>query len=267
MEVNPMKALILCGGRGTRIRDVSEVLPKPMLNIGEKPMLWHIMKIYAHYGIKDFVLCLGYKGWTIKEFFLNYSAKTSDITVSLNKKNSIIHHSQSGEEDWNVTLAETGEFTQTGARIYNARNYLEDCEEFCVTYGDGVADIDIGKLLKTHRDSGLLGTVTAVYPSGRFGEMEMKGNMISEFDEKPNVSTGSINGGFMVFNRGVIDRYFREGDDLILESEVLPKMVKDKQLGAYKHSGFWQCIDTSREYDTLNEMWKGNKAAWNIWDK
>jgi len=262
-----MKALILCGGRGTRIRDVSEILPKPMLNIGERPILWHIMKIYAHYGIKDFVLCLGYKGWAIKEFFLNYSAKTSDVTLNLNNKNSIIYHSQCLEEDWNVTLVETGEFAQTGARIWNARNYLQDCEEFCVTYGDGVADIDIDDLLNSYKNSGLLGTVTGVHPSGRFGEVEVRGSLVSEFNEKPNVSRGLINGGFMVFNKKAIDKYFRPGNNLILESEVLPNMVKDKQLGVYEHSGFWQCIDTFREYDILNEMWKSNKAAWNIWDR
>jgi len=262
-----MKALILCGGRGTRIRDVSEILPKPMLNIGERPMLWHIMKIYAHYGIKDFVLCLGYKGWTIKEFFLNYSAKTSDITVSLNKKEPIIYHSQCGEEDWTVTLVETGEFAQTGARIYNAKDHLQDCEEFCVTYGDGVADIDISQLINSYRKSGLLGMITGVHPSGRFGEMEIDKGLVSEFNEKPNISMGLINGGFMVFNKKAVDKYFRPGNDLILESEVLPKMVKDKQLGVHKHNGFWQCIDTSREHSILNEMWQSNKAAWNIWDK
>ena len=260
-----MKAVILCGGQGTRIRDASEVLPKPMLPIGGRPILWHIMKIYASFGIKDFVLCLGYKGWVIKEFFLNYCAKMADITVALNKENSITYHSQCEEENWKVTLAETGEATQTGARVWNVRKYLDDCEYFSVTYGDGVADVDIGKLLKIHKKSGLLGTVTGVHPSGRFGEMEIKGNLISEFNEKPNVSAGLINGGFIFFNREVLDKYFRLGTDLILETEVLTKMVNDKQLGVYRHDGFWQCVDTLREYNILNEMWRTNKAHWKTW--
>lgn len=259
-----MKAVILCGGLGTRIRDVSEVLPKPMLPIGGKPMLWHIMKIYAHYGIKDFVLCLGYKGWMIKEFFLNYYAKISDVTVNLGKENEIVYH-HSCEEDWRVTLAETGEFTQTGSRLWYARGYLEDSDVFCLTYGDGIADIDINQLLNCYKQKGLLGIVTGVHPSGRFGEMEVTGGVVSEFNEKPNVSCGVINGGFMIFNRKVIDKYFSEGDNLVLEEDILPAMVKDKQLGIYKHEGFWQCIDTFREYSILNDLWKNNKAYWKVW--
>lgn len=260
-----MKAIILCGGQGTRIRDISEILPKPMLFIGDRPILWHIMKIYAYHGIKDFVLCLGYKGWIIKEFFINYVAKVCDMSLTLGKKDSVIYHNINDEEDWKVTLVETGETSQTGARIWNVRRYLDDCDSFSVTYGDGIGDIDIETLIKTHKKSGLLGTITGVHPSGRFGEMEINGSVVTEFNEKPNVSTGLINGGFMVFDRKVIDKYFRSGEDLILESEVLPNMVKDKQLGVYKHNGFWQCIDTPREYNTLNEMWKNNKASWKIW--
>ena len=260
-----MKAVILCGGRGTRIRDVSEVLPKPMLSVGRKPILWHIMKIYAHHGIKDFVLCLGYKGWIIKEFFLNYYAKTMDLTIDFNKKDSLLYHGKCEEEDWRVTLVETGESAQTGARIWNAREHLKDCDSFCVTYGDGVADVNISKLLKEHKSSGLLATVTAVHPSGRFGEIENKDGLVCKFHEKPNVSSGLINGGFMVFNRLAMEKYFRAGDDLILENEVLPNMVKDKQLGIHKHLGFWQCIDTSREYEVLNKLWNDNRATWKVW--
>ena len=260
-----MKAVILCGGKGTRIRDASELLPKPMLPIGGRPILWHIMKIYAHYGIKDFVLCLGYKGWVIKEFFLNYCAKMSDITVSLDKEMPATYHNHSGEQDWKVTLVETGDIAQTGARIWKAGRYLEDCEKFCVTYGDGVADVNIKELLENHEKSGLLGTITGVHPSGRFGEMEIEKNLIIEFDEKPNVSTGMINGGFMVFDRKVIDKYFKPGDDLILERHVLTNMVKDKQLGVFKHNGFWQCVDTLREYNILNSMWDNNNAYWKVW--
>ncbi|MDD5618481.1 MAG: glucose-1-phosphate cytidylyltransferase [Candidatus Omnitrophica bacterium] len=260
-----IKAVILCGGQGTRIRDVSEVLPKPMLTIGNMPILWHIMKTYSHYGVKDFVLCLGYKGWVIKEFFLNYYAKISDITVRMGEKDSIIYHNVNDEAGWNITMVETGENAQTGARIWNARKYLEDCDMFSVTYGDGVADIDIKALIKKHKDAKVSGTVTGVHPSGRFGEMEISDDMIKEFNEKPNVGMGLINGGFMLFDKGVIKRYFRPGDDLVLETEVLPKMVKDKQLGIYKHGGFWQCVDTPREYGILNHMWDTNKAIWKVW--
>ncbi len=264
--MSKIKVVILCGGQGTRIRDVSEVLPKPMLSIGNRPILWHIMKIYAHYGLKDFILCLGYKGWVIKEFFLNYYAKVSDMTIKIGEQNSVKYHNVNNESDWNITMVETGEDSQTGARIWNVRKYLEDCDIFSVTYGDGVADIDIGSLIKRHKESGLMGTITGVHPSGRFGEMEISGNTISEFNEKPNVSMGLINGGFMMLNRDVIDRYFRAGEDLVMEGEVLPKMVKDRQLGVYQHNGFWQCIDTQREYDLLNLMWFSEKGAhWKVW--
>lgn len=260
-----IKAVILCGGQGTRIKDVSEVLPKPMLSIGSRPILWHIMKIYAHYGVKDFILCLGYKGWLIKEFFLNYYAKVSDITVKPGEKDSVIYHNINNESDWSIALVETGENAQTGARIWNAKKYLQDCDFFSITYGDGVADIDIGTLIKTHKKSGLLGTITAVHPSGRFGEMEISDNIVSEFNEKPNVSAGFVNGGFMMFNKKTIDMYFRPGEDLVLESEVLSKMVRDRQLGVYKHDGFWQCVDTSREHGVLNAMWDENRAPWKVW--
>ena len=260
-----MKAVILCGGRGTRIRDVSETLPKPMLPIGGKPILWHIMKIYAHYGIKDFILCLGYKGWMIKEFFLNYQAKTADVSLILGDNNSLQFHNSPCEVDWKVTLAETGEKSQTGARIWNIKKYLEGEECFCLTYGDGVADINISSLLDTHKKSGLAGTITAVRPLGRFGQIEIDADRISEFNEKPNIGAGYINGGFMVLDANRIWDYFRLGEDLILEGEVFPRMVKDKQLAVFKHAGFWQCVDTPREYAILNKLWEENKAFWKVW--
>jgi glucose-1-phosphate cytidylyltransferase len=263
--MSKIKAVILCGGQGSRIRDVSEVLPKPMLEIGGKPILWHIMKIYSAHGIKDFVLCLGYKGWIIKDFFLSYYAKISDITIKLGEPDSVAYHHVNDEADWNVTMVETGEEAQTGARIWNARKYLEDCDMFSVTYGDGVADIDIRELIKTHKKSKFLGTVSGVHPSGRFGEMEVIGTKVMEFNEKPNVGMGLINGGFMMFDKASIKKYFKPGNDLVLERDVLPKMVKDKQLGIYKHTGFWQCVDTPREYGILNDMWKTNKAVWKAW--
>ncbi|MCF7907818.1 MAG: NTP transferase domain-containing protein [Candidatus Omnitrophica bacterium] len=261
-----MKAVILCGGRGTRIRDASEVLPKSMLPVGNMPLLWHIMKIYAHYGIKDFVLCLGYKGWAIKEFFLNYQAKVFDVVLKLDKENSIIYGQNHHEKlDWKISLVETGEESQTGARIWNARKYLEDCDMFCVTYGDGVGNIDIKSLIEVHKKSGLLGTITGVHPSGRFGEIETKGKIISSFAEKPNVSFGSYNGGFMVFDRKVLGKYFRSGKDLILEAETLPNMVNDKQLGIYEHNGFWQCVDTNRELEILEGLWNSSNPPWKVW--
>ena len=260
-----MKVVILCGGRGTRIQDVSEILPKPMLPIGKRPILWHIMKIYAQYGIKDFVLCLGYKGWLIKEFFLNYRAKIADVSLTLGEHNSLQFYDSTDEADWRVTLVETGEAAQTGARVWNVKKYLEGEEHFCLTYGDGVADINLPSLLDTHKKSGLAGTITAVHPIGRFGEIEINDNKISEFAEKPNVREGYINGGFMVFDAIRVWDYFRPEEDLILEGEVLPKMLKDGQLGAFKHDGYWQCVDTPREYNILNELWKENKAPWKVW--
>jgi glucose-1-phosphate cytidylyltransferase len=261
-----MKAVILCGGQGTRIRDVSEVVPKPMLPIGGRPVLWHIMKLYAHYGIQDFVLCLGYKGWVIKEFFLQYKAMMSDVTVHLGEHGKIEFHGEMEEAGWKVTLVDTGEKAQTGARIWNARKYLGDEENFCMTYGDGVANINIGKLVDVHRSGGRVATLTGVRPAGRFGEIDYEEDgRIKNFNEKPNAAGGYINGGFMVFNTHKIFSYMRAGEDLNLEQEVLPKMAKDGQLGAFHHDGFWQCMDTMREFTLLNEMWEKRQAPWKVW--
>jgi glucose-1-phosphate cytidylyltransferase len=263
-----LKAVILCGGQGTRIRDISEVVPKPMLSIGDKPILWHIMKIYAHYGITDFILCLGYKGWAIKEFFLNYKAQMSDVTLTLGKGPEQVryHQALSDEAQWQITLAQTGENAQTGARIWNIRRYLKDSDAFLVTYGDGVADVNLTALIHAHKKSHALGTVTGVHPSGRFGEMEVSAqDKVLEFNEKPNVSAGMINGGFMIFQTEALDTYFRPGEDLILETEVLTRMAQEKRLGVYRHPGFWQCVDTPREYHQLNELWKSGKASWKVW--
>lgn len=260
-----LKIVILCGGQGSRIKDVSEILPKPMLPIGSRPILWHIMKIYAHYGYKDFILCLGYKGWVIKEFFLNYYSKMSNFSMTLGDRSSIVYHNPNGEEDWHVTLVETGDYAETGTRVRSIRKYLADCEMFSLTYGDGVADINIATLLKAHKENGLLATITGVHPSGRFGEIELAGNRIVEFNEKPNVSTGLINGGFMVFNREVMDQYFHNEEDVNLERDIIPKIVQDGEVGIYKHTGFWDCMDTPREYNRLNQLWEENKASWKVW--
>ena len=261
-----MKIVILCGGQGTRIRDVSEILPKPMLPIGDRPILWHIMKRYAKYGCKDFVLCLGYKGWMIKEFFLNYHAMMSTVKLTIGAKGSVSYDdSRHDEADWNVTMVDTGEETLTAGRVWQASKYLDKNQPFGLTYGDGLADIDIDKLLKQHNNSGMIATMTGVHPSGRFGEIEIDGDRITEFNEKPNVNTGLINGGFMIFNYEALKKYFNPDENLSLEKDVLPRMVKDGKVGVYKHGGQWQCIDTQREYTMLNQLWNEHKGKvfWN----
>ena len=259
-----MKAVILCGGQGTRIRDANELLPKPMLPIGTKPIVWHIMKGYAQHGVKDFVLCLGYKGWVIKEFFLNYRTMTTDVTVTLGRHDGVQVHGRHEEEDWNVTLAETGETTQTGGRVLAVRRYVDGDDVFAVTYGDGVSDVDVTRLVAFHRAHGKIATVTAVRPPGRFGEIEMDGQLVKEFNEKPQVTEGFINGGFFVFDAKRIWKYL-DGPQTALEREPLRALAADRELVAFPHTGFWQPMDTSREYGMLNELWAAGKAPWRTW--
>lgn len=261
-----MKAVILCGGQGTRIRDASETLPKPMLPIGGRPVLWHIMKGYAVHGVKDFVLCLGYKGWLIKEFFLNYRAMSSDVTVRLDRHDAAQFH-DSHDEDWSVTLAETGEATQTGGRIAAARKYLEGEEMFSATYGDGVSDVDLAKLIAFHRSHGKVATVTAVRPPGRFGEMVIADGAVHEFNEKPQSTEGFINGGFFIFDAKRIWPYLVGGPQCVLEREPLQRLAADGQLMAFPHTGFWQPMDTSRELGILNELWASGRAPWKTWNR
>ena len=258
-----MKAVILCGGRGTRIRDVSELIPKPMLPIGGQPVMWHIMQTYAAHGIKDFVLCLGYKGWAIKEYFLNYRAMMSDITVDLADSERITYHSNQNE-DWSVTLVDTGEDTMTGGRLLAVKSYLGQ-ETFCLTYGDGVADIDLTKLVKHHQDSGLTATLSSVQTLGRFGDLEIENDKVTNFQEKPMGSAPRINGGFMVFDGHRIWDYLDDRSDLILEREPLGKLASIGQLGTYAHDGYWQCMDTLREYEQLNALWNSGRAKWKVW--
>lgn len=260
-----MKAAILCGGRGTRLQDITELVPKPMAPIGQYPILWHIMKIYAHYGIKEFILCLGYKGWIIKEFFLNFKAMMHDFTMSLGHHDSLVYHNETDESSWKVTLAETGEESMTGARLWKVRKYLQHEDHFCLTYGDGLADIDLVKLIEVHKASGKIGTMTGVRPPSRFGEIALDQGGVSYFKEKPNVAEGWINGGFMVFDGKKVWDYLWPDDQLSLEREPLPAMAKDRQLAIYKHTGFWLGMDTMREYNLLNEMWQQGKAPWKIW--
>jgi len=260
-----MKAVILCGGQGTRIRDANELLPKPLLPIGVKPVVWHIMKGYASHGVQDFVLCLGYKGWLMKEFFLNYRAMTADVRVRLGRDASVELLGGSAE-NWCVTLAETGDATQTGGRVAAIRRYVEQDGHFGVTYGDGVADVDVTKLVAFHKSHGRVATVTAVRPPGRFGEMVLAGAVVREFNEKPQVADGFINGGFFVFDSRRVWDYLGKDPQAVLEREPLQQLAAEGELMAYAHTGFWQPMDTAREYGYLNELWRSGKAPWKTWD-
>jgi glucose-1-phosphate cytidylyltransferase len=259
-----MQVLILCGGQGTRIRGVADDLPKPMIEIGGRPILWHIMKDYAAFGHKEFVLLLGYRGDVIKRFFLDYPAMTSDVAVTLGGSGKVEVLSQHADEDWRVVLAETGLGAMTGARIFRGAKYLQG-DTFLATYGDGVSDIDVGRLLDFHRAHGRLATVTGVRPPGRFGELVTKGDLVTEFAEKPQMGSGWINGGFFVFQRDFVERYLRDEDGLTLEREPLMKVAADGQLAMFRHDGFWQPMDTFREWTILNELWKGGRAPWRRW--
>lgn len=257
-----MKVVILAGGFGTRIRDVSEDIPKPMIPIGEYPILWHIMKYYASFGHKEFVLCLGYKGTIIRNFFLNYEAFTRDCTLVLGQKERIDFHNSHDEADWRVTLADTGLHSMTGARVRKIKKFIGDEETFMLTYGDGVADIDLEKLLAFHKAHGKILTVSGVRPPGRFGELGSdESGMVTEFNEKPQASGGRISGGYFVANRQIFD-FLDDRDDLVFEQEPLRALVKEGQMMIYKHDGFWQPMDTAREYKGLNELYAEGKAPW-----
>jgi glucose-1-phosphate cytidylyltransferase len=258
------KAVILCGGQGTRIREASEAMPKPMLPIGGKPIVWHIMKMYAAHGITEFVLCLGYKSWVIKEFFLNYRAMTSDVVVTLGKHHAV-EVKGGGEEDWKVILAETGEDTMTGGRVAAIRKYVEDDELFCLTYGDGVSDVDMTKLIAFHRGHGKACSVTAVRPPGRFGEMRLSGEAVSEFNEKPQATEGFINGGFFVCDSKRIWDVLPNNKKLTLEQEPMRMLSEKNELQAFRHTGFWQPMDTLREFNLLNDLWAKGTAPWKTW--
>ena len=262
-----MKTIILCGGMGSRIRDVNENIPKPMMPIGSQPILWHIMKIYSACGFNEFIICLGYKGQVIKEFFINYYSMVNDITIDLSAPNAIKYHDSDSREDWRITLADTGVDTMTGARVARIKKYIDNDENFMLTYGDGLADIDIRALVEFHKSHGKMVTVTSVHPAGRFGEMELsKDNRVKSFAEKPQVSEGRINGGFFVMRREFIDRYLSEKSDLILERSPLSQCAKDGELVSFNHDGYWQPMDTYREYQILNKLWTEGNAPWKIWD-
>lgn len=256
-----MKAVILAGGLGTRISEETATRPKPMVEIGSRPLLWHIMKTYSAYGVNDFVICCGYKGYVIKEFFANYFLHTSDVTFDLAANRMDVRSSHS--EPWKVTLIDTGEHTQTGGRLRRVADYLGH-EPFCMTYGDGVADIDIGALIEFHRSQGRLATVTAVRPPGRFGALELEGTRVDCFVEKPRGDGGWINGGFFVLSPEVLD--YIDGDDTYWEHEPLQRLAADGQLSAYVHRGFWQPMDTLRHKLTLEQLWATGSAPWKVWD-
>ena len=260
-----MKVVILCGGQGTRIRDVNENMPKPMLPVGELPILWHIMKYYATTGYKEFVLCLGYKGQVIKDFFLNYESQTRDFSLQLGAVKSIEYHTNHEEVNWQVTLADTGLNAMTGARVRKIRKYIGNDENFLLTYGDGVGDINIEKLIEFHKNHGRIVTVTGVRPSGRFGElMNSPDGVVTEFNEKPHATGGRVSGGFFVCNRRVFD-YLDDSDNLIFELEPMRRLVSEGQLMMYEHNGFWQPMDTYRDYSYLNELVAKNEAPWIKW--
>jgi glucose-1-phosphate cytidylyltransferase len=260
-----VKTIILCGGYGTRIRDVSDNLPKPMIPVGRYPILWHLMKYYASFDHKDFILCLGFKGQVIKEFFLNYEAQTRDCTVRLGAQRSIEFHTDHEEMDWRVTLADTGTDAMTGARLRKVRHYVADDENFMLTYGDGLGNVDLDQALAFHKNHGRILTVTGVRPPGRFGElMNSPEGLVTEFNEKPQATGGRISGGFFICRRDIFD-YLDEREDLVFELEPMRKLVKDAQMMMYQHEGFWQPMDTYRDYAYLNGLVTNGEAPWIRW--
>lgn len=258
-----MKIVIFCGGLGTRLREETEFRPKPLVEIGGKPILWHIMKIYSHYGFNDFVLCLGYKGYMIKEYFSHYDLFGKDFTIDLSKKGEPVIHSNHNESDWKITFVDTGENSQKGARLKKIEKYI-DGDTFMVTYGDGVADIDINKLLDFHKQHGKMATLTGVHPISRFGELILEGDQIKRFEEKPQNGGQHINGGFFVFNRKIFD-YLNDRDDCDLEIGALERVAEDGQLMMFRHDGFWYCMDNLRDTDYLRNIWAEKNAPWKIW--
>lgn len=256
-----MKAVILAGGFGTRISEETVSKPKPMVEIGGKPIIWHIMKIYSHYGINDFVICLGYKGYVIKEYFANYFLHTSDVTFDMARNSMEVH--QNTTEPWRVTLVDTGEETMIGGRIKRILQYVDDADAFCLTYGDGVSDVDIAAVIDLHLREGRLATVTAAQPPGRFGSIKYDGNIVRGFQEKPEGDGGWINGGFFVLSPQV-GRYI-DGDKTVWEREPMERLAADEALSVYFHKGFWQPMDTLRDKRQLEELWATGKAPWKKW--
>ncbi len=256
-----MKAVILAGGLGTRISEETHLKPKPMIEIGGKPILWHILKIYSAHEVNDFIICCGYKGYVIKEYFANYFLHMSDVTFDMQHNKMQVHHRNA--EPWRVTLVNTGEDTLTGGRLRRVKDYVKDDEAFCFTYGDGVSDVDISRKIAFHKQHGKLATVTAVQPPGRYGALQMDRSKVTGFSEKPRGEGGLINGGFFVLSPKCIDLI--AGDHTSWEAEPLTRLAADGQLMAFEHSGFWQPMDTLREKNMLEELWRSGKAPWKVW--
>lgn len=256
-----MKVVILAGGFGTRISEETAQKPKPMAQIGTNPILWHIMKLYSHHGVNDFVICCGYRGYVIKEYFANYFLHTSDVTFDMVKNEMQVHERHA--EPWKVTLIDTGENTMTGGRLKRVARYLQDEESFCFTYGDGLADVDITKLVDFHRGHGELATITAVQPPGRYGALQREGTRVTGFMEKPRGDGGLINGGFFVLSPKCLD--YIDGDATSWEAKPLTEIAKRGHLRAYEHTGFWHAMDTQRDKNFLQELWDSGKAPWKVW--
>jgi glucose-1-phosphate cytidylyltransferase len=260
-----MKVVILCGGRGTRLREETEFRPKPMVPIGGRPILWHIMKYYAHFGHQEFILCLGYKGEMIREYFRNYLWNTCDTTMLLGEQPSVQFHDRHDESDWSVTLADTGEESLTAQRVLRIRRYMTPDEPFLLTYGDGLSNIDINDTVESHRVSGKACTVSAVHPAGRFGALRIEEDgSIHSFQEKPQLEEAYVNGGYMVCSPKLFD-YLPADRDVMLEREPMDQLVRDGQLNAYRHEGFWQPMDTYQETQYLNKVWSDGNAPWKVW--
>lgn len=257
-----MKAVILAGGLGTRLSEETSTRPKPMVEIGGKPILWHIMKMYSAHGVNDFIICCGYKGYLIKEYFANYFLHMSDVTLNMRDNTMKVHDRRA--EPWNITLVDTGENSMTGGRLRRVADYLRDEEAFCFTYGDGVSDVDIQATLEFHKKHGKAATLTAVYPPGRFGALDIKQGQVLNFREKPKGDGALINGGFFVLNPSVLDRLSDDGD--VWEQEPLMGLAADGQLMAYEHEGFWQPMDTLRDKHLLEELWQNGEAPWKSWE-
>ena len=256
--------VILCGGLGTRLREETEFKPKPMVKIGDRPLMWHIMKIYARYGFTRFVFCLGYKGWMIKEYFFHYEMMNNDTTIKLGTNSGFKIHNTHDEENWEITLCNTGSIALKGARLKRIEKYI-DTDQFMVTYGDGVADIDIGELVTFHKSHGKTATVTGVRPKFlRFGELNIQEDQVTRFDEKPKYNGNYVNGGFFIFNRNIFN-YLEDRDDCDLEVGPLDQISKKGELMVYKHNKFWACMDTIRDAEYLNNLWNSNQAEWKIW--
>lgn len=265
MENADIPVVILCGGMGTRLREASEKLPKPLVDIGGKPILWHVMKTYSHYGFRRFILCLGYKSELIRRYFLDYREHANDFTLSLAEDAAPKWHSSGVVEDWEITFVDTGLLSGTGARVRRVRDYL-DTDVFMLTYGDGIGAVDLDQVLRAHREGGRIGTVTGVHPASRYGEMHVEGDRVSEFNEKPTLATGWVSGGFFAFNREMVDTYLDDDPGLLLEHQPLRRLASDGQLTINPHEGFWMGMDTFRDWTELNQRWDSGDAPWKVWE-